>query len=151
MARLEELAESPRYSRTLRQLIVPESIHVYYRGATTKSDRSENIQADRKFSVGLNDLKESVRFTARGEDYYTAYKKITLVPPPSIDLLTIDKEEPAYIYYRVQGDQQALKGKKQIFYGYAISSQGDASNIQVPLGTLIYDAEQLRKVMAQSR
>ena len=85
--------------------------------------------------MGLNDLTESVRFTARGADYYTPYKKITLVPPPSIDVLTVDKEEPAYIYYRVQGEQQALKGKKQFFYGYTISNMGDASTISVPLGT----------------
>jgi hypothetical protein len=134
-SKVAELAETARYSRTLRKLVIPESIHVYYRGATTKSDRPENIQTDHKYSVGLSDLKESVRFTARGEDYFTPYKKITLVPPPGVEWATVDKEEPAYIYYRVQGDQKALKGKKQLFFGYTISSQGDASTIQVPFGT----------------
>jgi len=134
-AKVAELAELARYSRTLRKLQVPPLIHVYYRGATTKSDRSHDIQPDNKYAIGLNDLKESVRFTARGEDYYTPYKKITLVPPPGIDLLTVDKEEPAYIFYRVQGDQNKLKGKKQFFYGYPISAMDDASTIQVPFGT----------------
>jgi len=133
--KVAELAESARYSRTLRKLLIPGAIHVYYRGANTKNDQPKDIQADNKYAVGLNDLKESVRFTARGEDYYTPYKKITLVPPPNIKLLTVDKEEPAYIYYRVQGEQQALKGKKQLFYGYTISNMGDASTISVPLGT----------------
>ena len=109
------LAGTARYSRTLRQLEIPRLIHVYYRGASTKSDHAHDLQPDNKYAVGLADLKESVRFTARGADYYTPYKKVTLVPPPSIDLLTVDKEEPAYIYYRVQGDQQSLKGKKQRF------------------------------------
>jgi hypothetical protein len=129
------MARTARYSRTLRQLEIPRLIHVYYRGANTKSDHAHDIQPDNKYAVGLADLKESVRFTARGADYYTPYKKITLVPPPSIDLLTVDKEEPAYIYYRVQGDQQALKGKKQIFHGFPISVMGEASTVQVPLGT----------------
>lgn len=129
------LARTARYSRTLRHLEIPKLIHVYYRGASTKSDHTHDLQPDNKYAVGLADLKESVRFTARGADYYTPYKKITLVPPPSIDLLTVDKEEPAYIYYRVQGEQKALKGKKQLFYGFPISVMGEASTVQVPLGT----------------
>ena len=119
----------------LRKLDVPGTIHVYFRGDKTKNDRPHEMQADNKVSVGLGDLTESVRFTARGDDFYTASRKITLVPPPSIQSLAVDKEEPAYIYYRVQGDQQTLRGKKQYFFGYTISSQGDTSLIQVPLGT----------------
>ena len=120
---------------TLRKLIIPQQIQVFYRGESKKSDHTHSLQPDNKYSVGLNDLTESGRFTVRGEDYYTPYKKITLVPPPSIELLTIDKKEPAYIYYRVQGDQKALKGKSQLFYGYPISVMGDSSTIQVPFGT----------------
>lgn len=134
-AKVAELAESARYSRTLRKLVIPEMVRVYYRGTNTKSDRPHEIQPDNKYAIGLNDLKESVRFTVRGEDYYTPYKRITLVPPPSIDALTIDKEEPAYIYYRIQGDQYPLKGRKQLFFEYPISVMGDASTIQVPFGT----------------
>jgi hypothetical protein len=133
--KVAELAGTAEYSRTLRRLEIPQLIQVYYRGANTKSDHTHEIQPDNKYSVGLNDLKESVRFTARGADYYTPYKKITLVPPPSIEALTVDKEEPAYIYHRVQGDQKALKGKKQLFTGYPISVMGDSSTVQVPLGT----------------
>jgi hypothetical protein len=133
--KLAELTADVRYSRTLRKLVIPKQIQVFYRGETKKTDHTHGLLADNKYSVGLNDLTESGRFTVRGEDYYTPYKKITLVPPPSIEFLTIEKEEPAYIYYRVQGDQKALKGKKQIFHGYPISVMGESSTIQVPFGT----------------
>ncbi len=133
--KIAELADSASNSRTLRKLEVPELINVYYRGANTKSTYPHEIQPFNKYSVGLNDLKESVRFTARGADYFTPYKKITLVPPPSIEALAVDKEEPAYIYYRIQGEQAPLKGKRQLFFGYPVSVMGESSTIQVPLGT----------------
>jgi hypothetical protein len=135
-AELDRLAELPRMSRRLRRLEVPSEVYVYYRGKTTKSSSAHERQEGRKYSIGLGELKESVRFTVRGEDFYTPYKLITLVPPPSLTHLSLNKAEPAYIYWRLQGgDQTPLKGKKQRFHDVPVSITGEVSSIQVPLGT----------------
>jgi hypothetical protein len=137
LTELARLADTPAMSRTLRQLVIPPEIRVYYRGKTTKSDNWHGLQEDHKYTININDLKESVRFTVRGEDYYTPYRLITLVPPPSISHLSATKEEPAYLYYRLQGDQTPLKGKKQLFRDVPVSITGESSSIQVPLGTSV--------------
>lgn len=133
--RLEELTDAVYMDRIIRQLEVPENVEVYYHGKKTKSSSPYDRIADRKYTVGLGELSESVEFTVRGNDFYTRPRKITLVPPPSILSLTVYKEEPAYIYYRVQGDQTQLKNKKQIFKNVSISISGDSSVVQVPFGT----------------
>lgn len=132
---LAVLAESARYSRTLRRLSVPQYVQAYYRGDTTKKIIPYDLGTDNKYTVSLADLSESVRFTVRGEDFYTPSKKITLVPPPSILSMTVDKEEPAYLHHRLQGDQSPLRGKKQIFKDVPIGVMGDISTVQVPIGT----------------
>ncbi len=85
----------------------------------------------------LSDLKESVRFTANGEDYYTPYKKITLVPAPSLIELTCDEERPAYLYYRppTGGTPAELKGKRKIFNDRPVSLASSVSRIDVDAGT----------------
>jgi hypothetical protein len=135
-ARLEDLAARPSMSRHLRKLEVPDKVFVYYRGENTKASNAHDRQEGNKYSIGLGELKESVRFTVRGEDFYTPYKRITLVPPPSLTKLTLNKDEPAYIYWRLQGgDQTPLRGLKQRFRNVQVSITGDVSNIQVPVGT----------------
>src|SRR5439155_12115784 len=94
MPRLEELAEAPRMARTLRKLIVPDVVVVYYKGDTVRSEQTLKKEASQEYSGVLSDLKESVRFTVNGEDYYTPSKKITIVPPPSLVVLLADREEP---------------------------------------------------------
>src|SRR5208282_5217975 len=87
----------------------------------------------------LTDLRESVRFTANGEDYYTPYKTIIVVPPPSLVELTRDEDQPAYLYHRppLGGQPKDLRGKKQEFLGVPISLSGNASRIEIPAGTNI--------------
>lgn len=135
LTRLEELGQSSGMSRELRQLEVPDQVTVYVRGKTIKNDQAYPLQSDNKYTIAMNDAKESFRFTVRGKDYYTPYKDIVLVPPPAITSLVVDKEEPAYAHVRVQGDQSALKGKKQIFKAHPVSVTGEASIVQVPIGT----------------
>jgi hypothetical protein len=137
LTELARRADTPGMSRTLRQLVIPPEIGVYYRGKTTKSNNWHAVQEDHKYTININELKESVRFTVRGEDYYTPYRQITLVPPPSISHLSVTKEEPAYLYYRLQGDQTPLKGEKQLFRDVPVSITGESSSIQVPLGTSV--------------
>jgi hypothetical protein len=133
--RLNELAEEPGMARRLRKLEVPDHIVFSYRGNTTKGDTPFERGEGNKYLVGLGELKESVRFTFRGEDYYTAPRNITLVPPPGLTEMTMDKEEPAYIYWRLQGSQLPLKGRRQQFKNVSVSIAGTVSNIEVPVGT----------------
>jgi hypothetical protein len=135
LSELAQRADDPHMSRTLRQLKVPTEVRVNFRGKTTKSSNTQTVQEDHKYSIKLDQLKESVRFTVLGEDYYTPSLSITLVPPPAISHLSMTREEPAYLYYRLQGDQMPLKGKKQVFRDVGVSITGETSTIQVPLGT----------------
>lgn len=132
--KLEELAAAASMSRTLRKLTIPDLVEVVYRGQTTKSVSSHERMAGNRYAIGLNDLKESVRFYARGADYVTPTRRITLVPPPTIQSLELEKDEPAYLYWRLQGDQQGLKGRKQRFV-QTVSVTGDQSTILVPFGS----------------
>jgi hypothetical protein len=136
-ARLEEKAASPVLARRLRKLAIPNQVVVYYRGETVRSEQTLKKQANNEYSGALTDLKESVRFTANGEDYYTPYKKITLVPPPGLVSLTCDEERPAYLFRRppAGGQPTDLKGKKVIFKDLPISLATSVSRIDVTAGT----------------
>jgi hypothetical protein len=154
-AKLDELAGSPSMSRTLRRLTVPQQVRIIARGDTTVLSETADALTDNehKFIFPLDKLKESARLRVRGEDYYTPAKTITLVAPPSVRRLSVDKEEPAYIYHRIQGGlQDALAGKKQIFRDYTVSITGELSTIDVPIGTnLVVHAETDRKLRAPVR
>jgi hypothetical protein len=134
-AGLADLADAPSMSRTLRRLRVPGVVQATFRGKSSK--RSDPIKKEEfnKYTVPLRDLKESARVTVRGEDYYTPYKLITLVPPPGLTELTVDKEEPAYIYWRLIGDQAPLKGQRQKFVGVPVGFTGEYISVPVPAGT----------------
>ncbi|HLN27627.1 MAG TPA: hypothetical protein VK395_07765 [Gemmataceae bacterium] len=138
-AQLEAQATAPRMARRLRMLRIPDLVTVYYRGDTIRSEQTLKKQADNQYSGVLTDLRESVRFTANGEDYYTPYKTIIVVPPPSLVELTRDEDQPAYLYHRppLGGQPKDLRGKKQEFLGVPISLSGNASRIEIPAGTNI--------------
>jgi hypothetical protein len=135
--RLEEKAASFTMTRRLRKLIIPNQVVVYYRGETVRSEQTLKKQADNEYSGVLSDLKESVRFTANGEDYYTPYKKITLVPPPGLIELICDEERPAYLSHRppAGGKPADLKGKKEIVKDLPVSLASSISRIDVAAGT----------------
>ncbi|MCS6850488.1 MAG: hypothetical protein NZ700_04880 [Gemmataceae bacterium] len=135
--RLHELAADPRMSRRLRELKIPGEVVVYYRGSTIRDDMTLSRGGDNEFSGTLSDLKESVRFTVRGLDYYTPWKTITVVPPPSVVSLSRDEDRPAYLYHRppLGGTLEDLKGLKQRFRDLPVSLSGETSRIEVPWGT----------------
>jgi hypothetical protein len=137
-AKLEELAVSPAMSRTIRKLDVPARVEVNFRGELTGKPGMYDREEGNKYSVPLKPLAGSVRFKfrARGENYFTPPKSITLVPAPTPAALSIDKEEPAYIYHRLFGpDQMPLQKVKHLTKGLALSMTGEANTISVPLGT----------------
>jgi hypothetical protein len=91
-----------------------------------------------RFVLPLKGLKDSPHFyfRARGEDYYTAVKIVTLVPAPAPTMITVDKDEPAYIYHRLRGvDQSPLAGQRHITRNLALATTGEVNTIDLPQGS----------------
>jgi hypothetical protein len=138
LERLEQRAADPAMRRTMRMLKVPATATVYYRGATGGGELTLQKQGDNEYTGQFRELKESIRFTVRGEDYYTKTLLVTVVPTPTLVNMTADEYRPAYMFYRVAGgDDVALKGKKQRDADRPVSTHGgDTSRIDdVPAGT----------------
>jgi hypothetical protein len=138
LARLAERASDPAMRRSLRMLLVPVQVTVRYRGLRGGGELTLQRQGDNEYSGQFPDLKETVTFTARGEDYETPRYRITVVPPPSLVEMTVDEQRPAYMFYRVRGgDPGQLRGLKQAIAGRPVSvSGGDTSRVEgVPAGS----------------
>jgi hypothetical protein len=137
LTRLDELAQNPSMSRRLRRLIVPPEVKLILKGASGTGEQTLQRRDNHEYSGTLTELKESVRLTARGEDYSTPPVKITLVPPPDLVELSIDEDEPAYLYQRPPqgGTLKDLRGLKQRFRNRAVSLTGERSSVEVPAGT----------------
>jgi hypothetical protein len=139
LARVDALAQETSMGRRLRKLAIPEDVEFSYWGKEYRSRRApDRLPQDNNYFFGLAELKESVQFTVLAGNFATPVKSIKLVPPPTVISLSADKEEPAYIYYRLQGDQMPLKGKKQIFRKSPVSITGEISILQVPIGTNVF-------------
>jgi hypothetical protein len=136
LERLHVLASSSSMRRQLRELDIPSEVTVYYRGASSRSDQTMHQLTDNEYA-GVPDLKESIEFTVRGNDYYTPPKRITMVPPPAIVELLLDEAQPAYLYHQIPSDgtKDDLRGKKHRFKDRPVSLTGDTSRIDVPVGT----------------
>jgi hypothetical protein len=150
---LEERALSASMSRRLRQLEVPANLEVYYHGATLSSMQTLRRVGENEYSGVLSDLTESIRFTVRGEDYYTPYKRITVVPPPDFVKLFREEDQPAYLHHRVPlgGTVQDLRGKKQQCLEQPVSLTGETSSIEVPAGTDLRLSGETNKDVARIR
>src|SRR5205823_1324764 len=81
-ARLDEQAANPAMGRRLRKLDVPDAVKLVYSGQTKSGEVTLGPQKNNEFSSPITDLKESVHFVVRAEDFRTPSKSITLVPPP---------------------------------------------------------------------
>src|SRR5262249_52753244 len=94
-----------------------------------------------ELSGNFSELKESVTFTVRGEDYVTPRRKITVVERPRIETLESEEERPAYLYYRIYGEGNVkvgdLRKKMQPLEPVKLSVSGEATTVEVPAGTNI--------------
>src|SRR5262249_26284441 len=134
LEKLEERAKLPAMSRRIRMLVIPDMVYVNYSGGITRSEMTLKPINDNEYEGQFPDLKESITFRARGEDYYTPAKRVIVVPPPSLISLIRDEYHPAYLYYRGKPDD--LRGKKQARRNLAVSLfGGDVSNIDLPAGS----------------
>jgi hypothetical protein len=146
---LEAKAADPSNSRKLRKLKIPDEVELSYWGAKTRVDMKLRAEANNEFAGTLSDLKETVKFHARGENYYTPDKQITLVPPPMLTELKRDEFHPAYLYHKAPyadpkdlpdeqkpylADPKQLKGLKHILRDQAVSLTGDKSRFDIPMG-----------------
>lgn len=136
LTELHERAASPELWRRLRELTVPQEVTVHYRGEATKSEQTMQRQAGNEYA-GAAEVKESVQFTVQGEDFYTPWKRIIVVPPPVLVELALEEAQPAYLYHRVPrgGAAGDLAGRRQRFPGRPVTLTGDTSRIDVPAGT----------------
>jgi hypothetical protein len=140
LTKLDERARDPAMRRTLRMLIVPSLVTIRYRGLRGGGELSLQRQGDNEYSGQFPDLKETVTFTARGEDYETPRYRITVVPPPALVKMAASEERAAYMLYRVRGDDPGLlRGLKQLMPERPISTTGgDTSRLEgVPAGSNI--------------
>ena len=112
LEKLAEVAESPSMSRRLRRLKFEVDVIARSRGETSVVSEPCIPQRFNKFSFDLNKLKETSRLRMQAEDYYTPVKLVTLVAPPTVRGLSVDKQEPAYLYHRLQdGEQGTAEGQ----------------------------------------
>jgi hypothetical protein len=138
MDKIDERASDPKLRRTMRKLIVPATLTLTFKSRSSTNQNTMQRVAGNEFTGSFGELKESVTFTVRGEDYITTRRTITVVELPRLERLLSEEERPAYLYYRPlpDGDARQLRGKKQKFQPTSIPVQGgDTSLVEVPAGT----------------
>jgi hypothetical protein len=134
---LEEKAADPSMGRRLRKLDVPEKVNLAYGGPSKSGDVTLSPQQNQEFAAPVSDLKESVQFVVRAEDFRTGPRTITLVPPPMFTRLVRTEYQPAYLHHAPPQDEgyPALRGLRQRMADRPLSLTGDRSVIPVPSGT----------------
>jgi hypothetical protein len=135
--RLETLANDPAWGRTLRHLDVPTQVSYTYSGRRTAGNGPLTPEGHNAYIGEISGLKEDVRFVLKAEDFRTPPRPITLVPPPTLTLLTATTYEPAYLHHPApQGrGYEALRGLRQRMPEQRLSLTGDKSILIVPSGT----------------
>ena len=128
--RVARRADDPEMGRTLRELVLPESVSLIYRGAELKDDKkpfdpvdnpatgfketSTSVTlkktGDSLYSGTFKSLKaDTTRYWVEAEDSTTAERTVTVLAPPSIVELFCDQYHPAYLYYRPSGAWHDVK------------------------------------------
>ena len=123
--------------RTLRKLDLPARVSLAYAGQQKTGDVTLAPLPNQEYAAPVPDLKESVRFVVRAEDFRTSPRDITLVPPPLFTKLARTEYQPAYLHHAPpQGEgYPVLAGLRQEMAERALSLTGDRSVFPVPSGT----------------
>lgn len=135
---LVELAAQPSMRRKLRMLDIPDSVSVFYKGETIRSEMNfKKEDGKNEYSGTLTDLREPVGYYACAADYCTPIRQIDVVPPPALAELLREEAQPAYLYHRppLGGTSLELKGLKQQFPAEKVYLGGETSRIELPLET----------------
>ncbi len=134
-------AALPAMSRTLRRLDVPKKVFLEGSGANSTMHKELTLTAENEYTATFDageELPESINFHVRADDYWTPYRSITLVPPPTLVGLDVQENRPAYLYYRPDGATtlEYLRGLKQPFAAFDAHQDGPKTErIDVPAGT----------------
>lgn len=159
LAALDARTDDPKNARTVRKLVVPAELQMRYDAVQSKARMTLTLNRDAtgRYTNDVTGLGESVRFVVSAEDFATARRQITLVPPPTLVDLYRDEYQPAYLHHAapalsdaekdpkgplakdnpsaVDNPQYALRGLRQAFPGKKISISSDRSTFSVPVGT----------------
>jgi hypothetical protein len=137
--RLDVKLAGGEMKRSVRKLKVPEKVTLVFKSNRYTNTNSMTAVANNEFTGNIGELKESVTFTVRGEDYITPRRTITVVDRPRLERLESEEERPAYLYYRPakDGSPIELRGKRQLFEGVPMSVSGEVTTIEVPAGTTL--------------
>jgi hypothetical protein len=158
-AKLDAVTDDLKNTRKVRKLVVPGELTMRYDAVQSKARMTLTLNRDAtgRYTNDVAGLTETVRFSVAAEDFTTARRQITLVPPPTLVDLYRDEYQPAYLHHpapllsddekaaggplaranprAVQNPQFALRGLKQKFAGKKISISSDRSVFSVPAGT----------------
>jgi len=139
--RVDTVASRREMRRTMRKLTVPSKVVLTY---TKKSKSTTDIinmtpTAGHLFTANIGELKDSITFNVRGEDYVTPNRNIRVVERPRVESLKRTEERPAYLYYRPSADLTAieLRALRQPFVAGDVILSGDVTTVEVPKGTTI--------------
>ena len=133
---LTEQAARPSMGRTLRRLDVPDNVKLVYSGQTKSGDITLGPLKNQEFKARVSELKETIDFVVRAEDFRTPNRTITLIPPPMFTQLTRTEYQPAYLHHSPpEGDYSALRGLQQRMADKPLSLTGDRTVITVKSGT----------------
>jgi hypothetical protein len=130
VVRVAKRADDAEMGRTLRELVLPDTVNLIYRGAELKDDKqpfdpvsnpltgftetstSVNLKktGDNLYSGTFKSLKENTtRYWVEAEDSTTAERTVTVLAPPTIVKLFCDEYHPAYLYYRPEAAWHDVK------------------------------------------
>ncbi len=135
--RVDERARDRAMRRTMRKLIIPEDVTLIYKGRRTTNTVPMTRVAGNEFTGNFGDLKETVTYVVRGEDYVTAPRRLVVVELPRLEKLESEEERPAYLYYRPSRDGTLgeWRGRRQRFQPISVSLSGEITTLEVPAGT----------------
>jgi hypothetical protein len=139
LAAIGEAASDRANRRVVRKLIIPEAVTLVYRSNRATNTNPLTPTAGNEFSGNFAELKESVSYTVRGEDYVTSRRDITVVERPRVDSLESREERPAYLFYLppTDGSPEDVRLKRQALEASKLSVSGDTTTLEVPAGTLV--------------
>src|SRR4029077_2868496 len=90
-----------------------------------------------EFTGDFRNLKETVAYRVEAADYRTPWRKLIVVEKPRLEKLESEEERPAYLYYRPTDPWKPseMRGRRQKFAPISVSLSGQATMIDVPVGT----------------
>jgi len=145
--RVDDRVAENSMRRTVRKLTIPATVTVTVKGPSANSTTTLSKLNNNEYTGQFGELKDKAqdeewefRYYATGEDHATAYRYLTLVPPPSLTKVYREDLRPAYLYYHAgEGTDvpvAVIKGKKQPIERSEVSLMtGTEVALDCPAGT----------------